>query len=648
MAHTLKLIISYHKPAYLLKDDVFFPVHGGRDIALQRNKDGKLNPDDYQWLVDHLTGDNTGENISRYNREFGELGALYWAWKHYDEIGNPDFVGLMHYRRHFIFHEDKHPICFLPFPDKNYLKTLHYDSKNIQDLLNKYDVFAPIVHHTNCWNAQSVYQQYLEGPQHDISDLETAVKILKKKYPKLAKTADAYIHGNQAYLFNMFIMKRELFMDFAPFLFDILLELHKTVDYSGRSQEGIRAMGFVAERLTGIYLTYLKQQGKKMQCLPVAYLMNTDLEKDIEPAFSDNNVPVILPCDNNYVPFLGVTLHSLLAHTSADKNYDIFVLSSQISPDNQNRLKELVKGRTNVSLRFCDMDLMMAKFKVSFPVYAYYTASTYFRFFAPVLFKNFDKVIYLDSDMIILDDVAKLMAYDLKDTLIGACRDAEANRWRLGPHKYELKKYDQEIGLKHPENYFQAGTLIFNIRQMIKENTMKQFFEQLKIDKKLLCLDQDVLNIVCQGRVTYIDMAWNIEWITQIRAENLSKELSMDMYDAYTKALQHPRIIHYCDDIKPWREPSRPLAQIWWQYARQTAFYEEIIFNNVPKTISQVDMAPIHQHLKDIAHLPKEKWLYQKYKIMSKITFGKKKKKYKEKKKKLKKHLKEMKLFLKK
>lgn len=393
MTHTLKLIISYHKPAYLLKDDVFFPVHGGRDIALQRNKDGKLNPDDYQWLVDHLTGDNTGENISAYNREFGELGALYWAWKHYDEIGNPDFIGLMHYRRHFIFSTENRHVYNIFYPGKDYLNEIHYSADNIESLLSKYDVFCPVPLHTMTWNAQSVYQQYLEGPQHDISDLETAVKILKKKYPKLAKTADAYIHGNQAYLFNMFIMKRELFMDFAPFLFDILLELHKTVDYFGRSQEGIRAMGFVAERLTGIYLTYLKQQGKKMQCLPVAYLMNTDLEKDIKPAFDKNNVPIILPSDNNYVPFLGVTLHSLLTHTSADKNYDIFILSSQITLANQNRLKDLVKGRTNVSLRFCDMDLIMAKFKVSFPVYAYYTVSTYFRFlhrlFSKTLIKSF-------------------------------------------------------------------------------------------------------------------------------------------------------------------------------------------------------------------------------------------------------------------
>ena len=35
------------------------------------------------------------------NRNINELTALYWAWKNYDKLGNPDYIGLMHYRRQF-------------------------------------------------------------------------------------------------------------------------------------------------------------------------------------------------------------------------------------------------------------------------------------------------------------------------------------------------------------------------------------------------------------------------------------------------------------------------------------------------------------------------------------------------------------------
>jgi hypothetical protein len=33
--------------------------------------------------------------------------------------------------------------------------------------------------------------------------------------------------------------------------------------------------------------------------------------------------------------------------------------------------------------------------------------------------------------------------------------------------------------------------------------------------------------------------------------------------------------------IKPWKNPSCELAEYFWQYARKTPFYEEIIYKNI-------------------------------------------------------------------
>ena len=49
--------------------------------------------------------DNTGVSISQYNPYLNEMTVLYWIAKNYSSLGNPDYVGLAHYRRRLL-HED--------------------------------------------------------------------------------------------------------------------------------------------------------------------------------------------------------------------------------------------------------------------------------------------------------------------------------------------------------------------------------------------------------------------------------------------------------------------------------------------------------------------------------------------------------------
>lgn len=61
-----------------------------------------MTPEQIKWMQKNTIGDDSGDNISRLNRNFCEMTVQYWAWKNFDAVGNPDFIGFMQYRRQLI------------------------------------------------------------------------------------------------------------------------------------------------------------------------------------------------------------------------------------------------------------------------------------------------------------------------------------------------------------------------------------------------------------------------------------------------------------------------------------------------------------------------------------------------------------------
>jgi len=132
----VKILIAYHKDTYRFKSDILTPIHVGRAIADKKTK---------KQLSD-IIGDDTGDNISKKNPHYCELTALYWAWKNYDKLDNPDYIGFMHYRRHLIFNtqskleEDEWGLIQYNRANPVYVYTDNLDDESIKKIVNKYDL----------------------------------------------------------------------------------------------------------------------------------------------------------------------------------------------------------------------------------------------------------------------------------------------------------------------------------------------------------------------------------------------------------------------------------------------------------------------------------------------------------------------------
>ena len=184
----IKIIVAAHKPYFMPDDPAYFPLQAGADI----------NPP-LAWQ-----GDNSGENISAKNRNFCELTCLYWAWKNLDA----DYLGLVHYRRHFSGKS--------AFDPKKRIIT----SQKLEKLFSDCDIIMPKKRN---YFIESNFQQYIHA--HHPEDLEVTEAVITEKYPDYLPAYNAVMKRSSGYRFNMCIMRRELLNDYCKWLFDILFEV---------------------------------------------------------------------------------------------------------------------------------------------------------------------------------------------------------------------------------------------------------------------------------------------------------------------------------------------------------------------------------------------------------------------------------------
>lgn len=178
--------------------------------------------------------DNTGDNIAEKNKSFCELTALYWIWKN----TNDEIVGFEHYRRFFA--------------KENFFRYRPMKISEMKKILKKHDIILPV---QNGSKAEiTLYEQYAEA--HYKSDMDTCGEIIKEKYPEYYADYQAALNVREGCMANMFVMRRELVEEYCQWIFTILFEAEKRIDYSDRDSYQQRVFGFLSERLFNVWLRH--------------------------------------------------------------------------------------------------------------------------------------------------------------------------------------------------------------------------------------------------------------------------------------------------------------------------------------------------------------------------------------------------------
>jgi hypothetical protein len=192
--------------------------------------------------------DDFGKSISYKNSSFCELTAIYWVWKNFNSKYKN--ICFCHYRRYF--------------SKVGFLKTSRFflDSKDLDIILNDYDVILPRPKKINC----TVYENYFEEGQGKKKDIDLTLKIISDFYPSYLDAFKSVLNQTSLSYYNMFAMKKEDFNNYCSWLFSILFKIEKEIDITSYSVSQARVFGYLGEILLNVWI---KKNNLKCKFIPV-------------------------------------------------------------------------------------------------------------------------------------------------------------------------------------------------------------------------------------------------------------------------------------------------------------------------------------------------------------------------------------------
>ena len=265
---------------------------------------------------------------------------------------------------------------------------------------------------------------------------------------------------------------------------------------------------------------------------------------------NNNVIPIFMAVDNNYIPFLGVALKSIIDNVSKQNRYEIKVLYTSVTEENKKKIEEY--QTENVGIEFVNLSYKLQEIQEKLYTRNYFSNTTYFRLFIPELYPEYDKAVYIDSDTITLVDIARLYNTEMGDNLIAGIPDGAVQAIPIFQDYVE-----KVVGVSNYNNYFNAGIIVMNLKALREYKFQEKFLYMLEKIKFEVAQDQDYLNRLCKGRVKLLGFEWN-------------------RMPAMGEQEGELNIIHYNLGCKPWYFDNVLYQEHFWKYAEKTRFYAQI------------------------------------------------------------------------
>lgn len=291
-------------------------------------------------------------------------------------------------------------------------------------------------------------------------------------------------------------------------------------------------------------------------------------KKFVERVFNKNSAAIVVESSQYFIPYLDVMFKSMLSCANPENNYDIIVLGNEIEEYDEEVIRKAYCAYENVSIRFFNPHKLVESYIEE--AQNKYLDINYYRLALPWILCKYDKAVQLGADIVVKRDLAELYRTEFtQDECLAGCRDLGY----LGRLNMDIPK--EELGMKNPGDYVNADVLVYNLKGIREKYDMDKIM-QVWQKYPFRCAEQDALNMILDGGVKILDSRWNVfptRMVSELHISNSPQKLQ----EQRMQDLKDPWIVHFAAIPKVWDYPMVGEGTTWWEFARQSVYYEEIL-----------------------------------------------------------------------
>lgn len=292
------------------------------------------------------------------------------------------------------------------------------------------------------------------------------------------------------------------------------------------------------------------------------FMNGVDCPRTTTESKSQPSIHIAMTLDTTYLRGSLAGVLSVLHHASCPQHLFFHFLASRRRSDLRH---VILSAFPYLNFQIYPFDAGLVRDKISVSVRrALDQPLNYARIYlADLLPHQLPRVVYLDSDLIVVDDVAKLWAIDLNSAVLGAPEYCHANFTTYFTPKFWSNPMFSRVFENRQPCYFNTGVMVIDLHRWREGRCTEKLEYWMKIQKRHRIYELGSLPpflLVFAGEVKGVEHRWNQHGLGGDNLEGLCRDL-------------HPgpvSLLHWSGKGKPWlrldsKKPC-PLDSLWTPY----------------------------------------------------------------------------------